>query len=160
MKKTNCLTSGVPSSRRRCLFFCLSLAIAWVLLLPADMWAQQKTGKTITGTVYNQEGAPLAGASVTVKGEKAARATTDLNGNFTVSVPSATTTLVVSFVGTSPQEISVVNQTAVTATLQVADTKLSEVVVIGYGKMKKTDLSSAQVSISEQDIGWGEFKGI
>ncbi|MFT3675843.1 MAG: TonB-dependent receptor [Chitinophagaceae bacterium] len=151
MKKTNCLTDGALLAGRLCLFFCWSLAIAW-MLMPQQLMAQQKSGKTISGTVYNQEGAPLAGASITVKGEKAARTTTDLNGNFTISVAPATTTLVISFVGATPKEVSVVNQTAVTATLEVADVKLSEVVVIGYGKMKKTDLSSAQVSISEQDI--------
>ncbi len=114
MKKTNCLTGGALLSGRLCLFFCWSLAIAW-MLMPQKLVAQQKGGKTISGTVYNQEGAPLAGASISVKGEKAARTTTDLNGNFTISVPPATTTLVISFVGATPKEVSVVNQTAVTA---------------------------------------------
>lgn len=107
--------------------------------------------RIITGIISDQKGDPLAGATINVKGKKIVT-TTGENGAFRISVPSDANTLIVSYVGMKSQEISIEGKTVVLASLTVAENNLNEVVVVGYGKMKKTDLSSAQVSVSAADI--------
>lgn len=111
-------------------------------------FAQQKT---VTGIISDQNGAPLSNATVRVKGEKMT-ATTDANGAFKIAVPPNTKTLVVSYVGMDAQEISIEGKTTVLATLNVADTRLNEVVVIGYGTAKRANVTSSISSVTERDL--------
>lgn len=110
--------------------------------------AVQQT-KKITGTVSDALG-PIIGANVLEQGTTNG-VITDLNGNFTLNVkPGAT--IVVSFIGYVSQEIKVANQTTLNITLKDDSEMLDEVVVVGYGTMKKSDLSGASVSMSEDKI--------
>lgn len=109
--------------------------------------AQQS--KTITGTVSDNMG-PIVGANVVEKGTTNG-VITDLDGKFTLSVKQGAT-LVVSFIGYVNQEIRITNQTNLNILLKEDSEMLDEVVVVGYGTMKKSDLSGSSVSMGEDKI--------
>ena len=108
--------------------------------------------QTVAGTVTAADnGEPLPGVSVLVKGTQAGT-TTDQRGEFSVNVPDQGAVLVFSFVGYVAQEVKVGSQTRLSVSLE-ADTKsLSEVVVVGYGSVKRKDITGSVSSISEQTI--------
>ncbi|MGZ8510351.1 MAG: SusC/RagA family TonB-linked outer membrane protein, partial [Chitinophagaceae bacterium] len=107
--------------------------------------------RTISGIVADQNGNPLPNATVSVKGGNAFT-TSDANGVFKIVVPANSSKLLISYVGANPREISIDGQENVTATLEITDTKLSEVVVVGYGKAQKANLTTAQTTVSAKDI--------
>ena len=114
-----------------------------------DAVATVQQTKKITGIVSDAMG-PIAGANVLEKGTTNGMIT-DIDGNFALDVkPGAT--IVVSFIGYVQQEIKVGNQATFNITLQEDSEMLEEVVVVGYGTMKKSDLSGASVSMSEDKI--------
>lgn len=110
--------------------------------------AVQQTRK-ITGTVSDEMG-PIVGANVLEKGTTNG-VITDINGNFTLNVKLGAT-IVVSFIGYVNQEIKITNQAKLDVTLKEDSEMLDEVVVVGYGTMKKSDLSGASVSMGEDKI--------
>jgi TonB-linked SusC/RagA family outer membrane protein len=107
--------------------------------------------RIITGKVSDEKGAPLLGASVIATGTKTSTLT-DINGSFSISVPAATKSLTVSYVGLKLQQVSVEGKTSIIVSLQAAESNLNDVVVIGYGTAKKANLTSAQTSVSAKDI--------
>ncbi len=104
--------------------------------------------QTVTGTV-TADGQPLPGATVVVKGSTTGTST-DFDGNYTINA-SAENTLVFSYVGYSTKEVVVGNQTTINVTLE-QDNALDEVVVIGYGTQRKSDLTGSVSSVSSEDI--------
>ena len=118
------------------------------LLATAVLFAQ--SGKTvITGTVTDDIG-PVTGASVMEKGTSNGTIT-DLDGHYTLSVkPGAV--LVVSSIGYATREVAVGSQSVVNVILKEDAEFLDEVVVVGYGTMKRSDLSGASVSMKEEDL--------
>ena len=111
--------------------------------------AEQQQTKKITGTVSDAQG-PIIGASVVVKGTSTGVAT-DIDGNFTLNVKDGAT-IVVSYIGYVTQEIKVGNQNHYNITLKEDSESLDEVVVVGYGTMKKSDLSGSSASIGEKTL--------
>ncbi len=107
---------------------------------------------TVTGTVVDGDQFGLPGVTVTVKGTSKAVAT-DFDGNYTISVPSEESVLTFSFVGMTPQEITVGSQRKIDVTMEENAQELDEVVVVGYGTVKKRDLTGAvsQLKPSDQD---------
>ena len=105
---------------------------------------------TIKGTVKDANGEEVIGATVMEKGTKNGT-TTDLNGNFTLKV-NGKSPLVISYVGMKNQEVSVTGKSSVNVVLQEETTSLNDVVVIGYGTVKKRDLTGAVTSIKSDDI--------
>jgi TonB-linked SusC/RagA family outer membrane protein len=126
------------------LFFAFSLC----LLFRTALFAQNKT---VSGTVTDQNNLPLAGATVTVKEAKSAT-TTDAGGKFTIVVPPAGKTLVISFIGMLDQEVSIGIKTSFSVTLKSSASTLGDVVVIGYGTQKRGDVNGAISSVSSRDI--------
>jgi len=126
-------------------FFYLSLLC---LFFTTAVIAQNKT---VTGTVTDQNNVPLTGASVTVKGKRGG-VTTDVHGAFKITVPSETATLVISYVGAADQHIALDGRSTVTVSMDVKNSKLDEVVVIGYGTQRRGDVNGAISSISAKDI--------
>lgn len=124
----------------------IAMIMAFVLYSSA-LLAQKRN---ITGIISDQNGAPLAGATITVKGEKTV-ATSDNNGAFTISV-SPNAVLVVSYVGAKNLEIPTADKTTVVGTVDVIDKKLSEVVVIGYGSRKRSEVTSSISSVSTKEL--------
>ena len=118
----------------------------WMLLAATTVFAQRVS---VSGTVSDKTG-PVIGASVVEKGTSNGTVT-DLDGSFALSVkPGAT--LVVSSIGYTTQEIPVGNQSRFTIALEEDNEFLNEVVVVGYGTMKKSDLAGASVSMKEDAI--------
>ncbi|MEX2232938.1 MAG: SusC/RagA family TonB-linked outer membrane protein [Cyclobacteriaceae bacterium] len=106
---------------------------------------------TVTGKVTTNNGDPLPGVSVVEKGTSNGTVT-DTEGIYNFSVTNENATLVFSFIGYSNQEVSVASRSAVNVTLVEDVIALGEVVVVGYGSQKKTDLTGAVTSIKVSDI--------
>ena len=131
---------------------CLSLigiSTSQALAAPAEFYASQQV-KKVSGVIIDASGIPVIGANVLEKGTTNG-VITDLDGNFTLNVkPGAT--LVITYIGYVSQEIEIGNQTTFKITLKEDSEMLDEVVVVGYGTMKKSDLSGASVSMDEDAI--------
>jgi len=110
--------------------------------------------KTVSGTVTDDKGAPIQGATITVKGTRAGTSTA-VDGKFTLSVPSNATTLVVTSVGFSSQEVAIANQTSFSVTLTASQANLNEVVVIGYGTAKKKDFAGSLTTVGAKEFNKG-----
>src|SRR5580692_1655711 len=95
--------------------------------------------KTITGKILDDKGAPVIGASVTVKGSKSG-SSSHPDGTFQLTVPSTATTLVISSVGYTTQEVAIGDQANVSVSLVPSQSNLNEVVVIGYGSSRRSDI--------------------
>ncbi len=115
----------------------------------ASFTSQQE--RTITGTVTDQTGSPVPGVSVAVVGT-ATGAITDLGGNFSIVLPEGARTLSFSFVGMATQEIEIGNQTFFNVTLKERTTELDEVIVIGYGTIKKSHLTGAISKVTNDGL--------
>lgn len=103
--------------------------------------AQTPQNQQITGRVLDAAGEPLIGVSIVEKGNKSNGTVTDIDGNFTLRVSKPT--VVVSYVGYKTQEMSVAGKKALDITLHEDAEMLSDVVVIGYGTVKKADLAGS-----------------
>ncbi|MCR4808393.1 MAG: TonB-dependent receptor [Prevotella sp.] len=113
--------------------------------LPTEM----QQAKRITGVVSDATG-PIIGASVKVKGTSNGAAT-DLDGRFTLNVQQGQT-LVISYIGYITREVKIGSQSEYSITLEEDHNSLEEVVVVGYGQMKKSDISGASVSLGEDAV--------
>ncbi len=119
--------------------------------LSHHMLLAQAVKQTVSGTVVAAvDSKEIPGASVLIKGTSVGT-TTDSNGKFTLAA-SSEDVLVISFIGYLTQEIKVGSQSTIEVLLPEDISLLNEVVVVGYGEMKKTDLSSAQTSVTAKDI--------
>ena len=109
---------------------------------------QQKTG--VSGTILDAgTGEPLIGVSVVVKGNNKKGTVTDMDGHFTLDVPAGTT-LVLSYVGFQSQEVKA--STGMAVKMQEDRNNLEDVVVVGYGTMKKRDLTGSITSLKTDAI--------
>ncbi|WP_164674737.1 SusC/RagA family TonB-linked outer membrane protein [Flagellimonas maritima] len=105
----------------------------------------------ITGKVLDTQGRPLPGASIIEKGTTNGTQS-DFDGNFSINVTNRSSVLLVSYIGFTPKEIPVGNESELTITLQESTALLDEIVVIGYGSVKKSDLTGSVSSISEEEL--------
>ena len=135
-------------------FTLLTRGSQWLLLLLLTS-SVAVAQSTLTGTVTDQEsGDPLIGASIVATGSTTGTVT-DFDGNFELTVPEETTSITVSYTGYGTQEIPIVEgQTAYDITLTSGEL-LQEVVVVGYGAVKKQDLTGAVTVLSEEDFNKG-----
>ena len=128
--------------------------IAWTLLLfgPVNLTsASPLQNRTVTGTVTSStDGEGLIGVSVQVKERPNVGTITDLDGKYSIQARS-NETLIFSYIGYQTQEIKA-NKTIVNVQLKEDSKILDEVVVVGYGTMKRSDLTGAVTSISEDEI--------
>ena len=107
--------------------------------------------KTITGTVRDPGGELLVAATVTAKGFRAAT-TTNATGNFSIVVPDKTKALIITYSGMEDVEVNLGNQTSIDISMKLARSGLNEVVVVGYGTVKRKDLTGAVASVSGKQI--------
>lgn len=122
-----------------------------IFLIPVSAFAQNQ--RTVTGTVIDETGEPLIGASVRVTGEPIG-VSTDFDGRFSLNVPASAKQITVTYVGY--QEITAdITPGDMTIALRPNAEVLDEVVVIGYGVRKKDDLTGSVSSISEKDFNKG-----
>ncbi len=106
-------------------------------------------GVIIKGKVTEANGEPLIGVSVSVKGTTVGTIT-DLDGMYSIKVPNPNSTLVFSFVGFNPQEFPVKGETEINVTMAEDVTALDEVVVVGYGVQRKSDVTGS-ISVTKAD---------
>ncbi len=127
---------------RRCfmLFFVLCLAIS-------SSWAQ----RTITGRILSDEGEPLIGATVQAKNTSIGTIT-DVDGNYSISLPEGTTTLVISYTGYTTSEVVIGVSNVLDVILQPSVSQLSEIIVVGYGTQIKSTLTGNIAKVSGEEI--------
>src|SRR5580658_1860127 len=137
---------------RKVLFF-----LSCVLLLVGRITAQNRT---ITGTVLDANGAPVPGASITVKGTNVGT-TTGIDGSFTLRTNEDAKTLVISAINFTTQEINVGGRAKIGAVnLQTASKNLSEVVVVAYGTQRKTNVTGAVATVSGAAVADKPFTSV
>lgn len=108
-------------------------------------------GIRVTGTVSDNMNDPLPGVTILIRGTSQGT-TTDVNGEYTFTVPSDTCVLQFSYIGFTTQEVKVGDRRVISITLLEETTGLDEVVVIGFGKQKKTDVIGSVVSIRPSEL--------
>ncbi len=118
----------------------------------ADVVQAVLQSRTIKGQILDENGEPLIGVSVVVKGESTVGTITDFDGNFSLEVPSGQKILVVSYIGYKTQEVTLGTGNTINVKMEPDTQALDEVVVIGYGTMKKRDLTGAITSVKSEDI--------
>ena len=122
-----------------------------IIILPASQ-SKTPTGKTskITGIVKDANGEPIIGANITVKGQSIGTIT-DIDGQFTLDAPEDAT-LQVSYIGYTAQDITIGKKKDFNVILE-EDTKiLDEVVVVGYGVQKKSDVTGAMIRVDSEEL--------
>ncbi|MFO7824621.1 MAG: carboxypeptidase-like regulatory domain-containing protein, partial [Cyclobacterium sp.] len=112
--------------------------------LPEEEWVE------ISGTVVDENGQPIPGATILVEGTNKGTVT-DIDGNFSIDADEGEVILV-SFIGYQSQRITVANQTNLDIALQEDQSSLEEVVVVGYGTQRKSDLTGAISSVTSKDL--------
>ncbi|ADB39428.1 SusC/RagA family TonB-linked outer membrane protein [Spirosoma linguale] len=111
----------------------------------------KQADRTLTGRVTDEKSEGLPGVSVILKGTQRGTVT-DADGQYKLDVPDGASTLVFSFVGYLPQEVSVGNQTSINVSLKTDSKVLDEIVVIGYGTTRKSDLTGAVTGVKEAQL--------
>ena len=109
-----------------------------------------KAQKTVTGNVTDANGDPMIGITVTLDGKPVA--VTDLDGNFTVNNAKSTSVVKLSYVGYLDQQFTVGNKSQFNIVMKEDPKSLEEVVVVGYGTMKRSDLTGAVTSVGDEAI--------
>jgi TonB-linked SusC/RagA family outer membrane protein len=121
-----------------------------LLLIGTTNYAISQTS-SVSGTVQDENNEPLPGASILLKGTTTG-AVTDVDGKFNLDVSGANPVLVVSFLGYLTQEIAVNNRSNINVQLMADLSELGEVVVVGYGTQKKSDLTGAISTLGGRDL--------
>jgi len=133
---------------------CKSIFLVFIMGIFSLTAAYAQGGSSsIKGNIKDAQGEPIIGASVIVKGSSTGTIT-DLDGNFEINA-APNNTLVISYIGYKAQEILVGNQKNMYITLQDDTELLSEVVVIGYGTVKKEDLTGSVMAIDANSLNKG-----
>lgn len=126
--------------------------VKWGMLLmvfsiSVSIFAQKKA---VYGVVTDPQKDPIIGATVLIKGAKEGTVT-DINGRFTIQAAS-NATLVISFIGYQSQEVKVTNQPVLNVTLEDKSIQLNEAVVIGYGSVKRKDLTGSVAKVNMEQM--------
>lgn len=141
-KQRSCLNMKLTAFLQNCIF----------LLLLISSFSVQAQRFPVSGKVTDDNGTGLAGVTVSVKGNASKAAVTDGTGAFSITVATGKETLVFSYVGFTDQEISVESRASITVSMLQASKSLDDVVVIGYGTVKRKDVTGAVVGINQNDI--------
>ncbi len=119
-----------------------------LMLLSLQVMAQSKVSGTVTDA---KDGSPLPGVTVLVKGVQGGTQT-DVNGSYSIQVANPNVTLVFSYTGYASQEVSAAGKTTIDVKLTAEIRNLNEVVVIGYGTAKKSDLTGAVATVKAEQL--------
>jgi TonB-linked SusC/RagA family outer membrane protein len=154
MKKAPDGTSGFDF-RKKLTLFCALASLSQVQAYPIKYASETELQKvqqqkSISGQVNDENGMPLPGATVLVKGTKISTVT-DFDGKFTLKA-DANSVLQISYIGYKMMEVAVNDKSTINVKLQNDAASLEEVVVVGYGKMKKTDLTGSVVQVKPDNL--------
>lgn len=125
------------------------LAAALSLLLSLNVFAQERIA--VSGVVTDETGQPMVGAGVIEEGNISNGTVTDIDGRYTITVSSAAT-LDFNFISYKTQKVKVAGRGRINVQMMPDNTVLNEVVVVGYGTMKKSDLTGSVASVSAKSI--------
>src|ERR1700685_3201755 len=127
------------------------VGVLFASLITLSLSAQPPGARKIAGKVFDQtSNSAVPGATITVKGTKNS-VQADLNGEFVI-VAASSETLVISQFRYSSKEVKVGNSSTLSISLSTNYGRMDDVVVVGYGRMKKSDLSAAVGTISHEDL--------
>ncbi|MGF1558049.1 MAG: SusC/RagA family TonB-linked outer membrane protein [Flavobacteriaceae bacterium] len=126
-------------------FFALLLTLALTFTLSAQ------DGFTVTGTITDEFGGPLPGASIVEKGTTNG-VSVDFDGKYSINVSNQNVTLLITFIGYGAQEIEVAGQSAINVSLEPSASTLEEVVIVGYGAVRKKDLTGAVAQLDATKV--------
>ena len=116
-----------------------SILLLSLLFVSSSLIAQNR--RVIKGQVIDEKKQPLIGATVIGKGLKNVNTITDVDGNFTLSIPADNKqSIMVSYIGYEPQEVSISSKTSITVIMTENSTQMGEVVVVGFGQQKKASV--------------------
>ena len=135
-------------------FLCVILLLSWNVRaanLNHSSPAVELQEILVTGNVKDEKGIAMPGVNILVKGTTTGTAT-DMEGNFSITVPGSESILVFTFIGYVMQEIPVGNQTVINVQLSPDTQTLSEVVVVGYGTQEKSDVTGAISSVKGSEF--------
>jgi TonB-dependent starch-binding outer membrane protein SusC len=141
-------------------FLCFVPVVVLLLLLTTSVGAQNTNDRAITGVVQAPDGETLPGVTIKVKGNEKISTVTDQNGKYRIKVPAANSILIFSYVGFLPKEVSTEGTLSVNVSMQSSNNSLSEVVVIGYGTVKRPDLTGSVASVNMADMEKAPVKSI
>ena len=132
----------------------LKMICIWCILLTSFVCAQAQT--EVKGTVCDAQKQGMPGVSVLVEGSSSG-VMTDIDGKYTIKVSDPKSVLVFSFIGYTSQQIKVDNKKVINVVLEENSVELTDVVVIGYGTVKKKDLTGSIATVNEKDLKKGEI---
>ncbi len=126
-------------------------SLLFLLLIGFAVTSAYSQEKTVTGTVAAEGEGALPGVTIVLKGT-AQGVVTNIDGNYTITVPGPDAVLVFSFIGLSEQEVTVGTQTTIDVTLESDVTSLNEVVVTGYASQRKQDLTGSVGVVKAEEL--------
>lgn len=130
----------------------IATCLLLIKLLLFSTFLANAQSRNVRGTVTSAgKGAPLANVTVLLKGSNS-RTTTDANGNFSIPVPGNSAVLLFYLVDYTTREVPLGNQNTLDVAMELKNENLGEVVVVGYGTVKKSDVTGAVVSLKAKDL--------
>ncbi|MGO4773156.1 SusC/RagA family TonB-linked outer membrane protein [Flavobacterium sp. W22_SRS_FK3] len=154
IKKSPDYVSGFKMKKKMmlfCVLFSLSQVHGYAISSKSAELQNVQQQKIIKGQVNDENGMPMPGVTILERGTKNGTLT-DFDGKFTLKVDTENAVLVVSYLGYVNKDVALKNQSSITIQMQKATATLDEVVVVGYGKMKKKDLTGAIVQVTPDKL--------
>jgi len=124
-------------------------------LLITEVEGLEAPQSLIRGKVTDEAGNPLSGVSVYVKGSSSTGTVTDEKGMYKLEVPDHTATLIFSSINTDPKEVVIAGKTEINVALKIRSDQQEEVVVVGYGSLKRKDVTGSISSVSSEHMNLG-----
>lgn len=152
MKKEN----GLTIARTACALLLTGMPMQYATAVaePVPYTVSQQKGTTVQGVVTDDKGEPLIGVSVTVQGAKGVGVITDIDGKYKIEVSSKDVTLVFSYIGYTPQNITVGERSQINVVLKEESSMLNEVVVTAMGiTRKESSLTYSTQQVKASDLG-------
>lgn len=146
--------SSAPEVAKHEMVLRLASSPARAALFSAPIAETIKQLATIRGRVVDETGKPVPGVTILLKGTSTA-AVTDADGTYTLEVPDATGTLVISSIGFTSQELPIGSRSTIDVTLRTDVKALNEVVVVGYGTQRRAEVTSAVSTVKAEDFNQG-----
>ncbi len=128
-----------------------TFSILWALCFPFISATANNLEKVIRGTVTDADGEPLIGVNIVAENTTIGTVS-DVDGTYQLSVPDETQNLVFSYTGYVPQTVSINGRSTIDINMQTDVTLLDEVVVVGYGRQKKSDITGAVSAVNVEDL--------
>ena len=135
---------------------CLGLAIL-AMAIPAQVFAQSKY--EVKGVVVDTTGTPVIGASVVEQGTTNG-VTTDLNGQYVLRVQSAESVVAITYIGYKTQTLVASSELLKNVVLEEDSEMIDDVVIIGYGTVKKDDLTGSVVAVKADELNRGACRSL